>query len=98
MRRPWRSQAVRPGTDAGYLPWQFSFQKFRGFRRLRMFEECVCRSTFHESAFMHEQDLVADSPRLPEVVRDHHNLGSRTMQRVDDPLDLVRGAGIEIRS
>ena len=45
-----------------------------------------------------EQDLVAQAPRLAEVVRGHHDLGAgaRRIARIDR-LDLARRAGIEAR-
>jgi hypothetical protein len=44
-----------------------------------------------------EQDLVGEALRLAEVVRDHHDLGARRVDRAHDPLDLARRARIEVR-
>ena len=56
------------------LPWQFSFQKAGGLGRGRMLEKLVRRRALHQPALMQEQDLVGEAVRLPEVVRDHHDL------------------------
>ena len=46
---------------------------------------------------MHEQDFVAKAPRLPEVVRHHHDLGPARVHRANGIFDFVGGAGIETR-
>ena len=46
---------------------------------------------------MHEQDFIAEAPCLPEVVRDHHDLGAARVHRGNAPLDFVGGPGIKTR-
>ena len=74
------------------MPWQFSFRKaaasaVAGWRKKR-----VDRRALDEPAVVEEQDLVAEAPRLAEVVRDHHDLGAGGVDRRDHRLDLARRA------
>src|SRR4029453_4930366 len=79
------------------LPWQLSFEKAGGLRRCGAAEESTDAGPFDEASLVEEEDFVAETMRLAEVVRDHHDLGARRVHRGDDLLDLMRGTGIEAR-
>ena len=60
-------------------------------------EKTVDRRALDEPPVGQEQDLVAEAPRLAEVVRRHHDLGAARVDLAHDVLDLARRLGIEVR-
>ena len=67
------------------------------FARLGALEKAVGRRAFDQASLMKQQDLVAQAPRLAEVVRHHHDLGAGGVHRADDLFDFVRRARVEVR-
>ena len=72
-----RSERARFGVSG---PWQFSFDERRGFGGGGLREKAVDRRALDEPPLVEEQDLVAQAPRLAEVVRGHHDLGARGVE------------------
>ena len=92
-----RAQAACSRNIRRSITMAILLREIGGLGRVRMLQELLGRRALDEPALVQEQDLVAEAPRLPEVVGHHHDLGARRVQCRDDPLDLVRGAGIEVR-
>jgi hypothetical protein len=62
-----------------------------------MREELLDRRMLRDAPFVHEQHLVAEPPRLAEVVGRHDHLRSRRIERPDHALDLARRGRVEAR-
>ena len=65
--------------------------------RRRVAEKRLHRRALDQPPLVDEQHLVAEAPRLAEVVRRHDDLGARGVERLDHGLDLARRARIEAR-
>src|SRR5437588_503742 len=92
----WADQDATQSCD-DRLPWQFSFQKLGGLARCRIPEKSICRCALRKTSLMHEQDFIAEAPCLPEVVRDHHDLGAAGVHRDNTLLDFEGSPGIKTR-
>src|SRR5215813_5867668 len=79
------------------LPWKLSFEEPRSLGRLRSLEKLVSRCSLQHPPLINEENLVAETVRLAEVMRDHHDLRSGLVHRFDDALYLQDCAGIEVR-
>src|SRR5450755_568545 len=89
-RRRGRSQ-----NCGGKLSWQFPLEKLFGFARSRILEKAIRRCAFGETPPAHEKDFIAQAPRLPQVVRHQHDLGSARVHRGYRLLDFLSRTRIE---
>src|SRR4030095_13954650 len=73
------------------------FEKLGGLRRCRAPKKRADAGALDEVTLVQEDNLVAETVRLSEIVRDHHDLGACRVHRRDDSLDLVCRSRVEAR-
>src|SRR5687767_2870782 len=87
------------GRHAGWwpsIPWNFCSYESGGLGRRGLREKALDRRALDKPPAVHEQDLVAEAPRLAQVVGRHHDLGAARANLADDRLQLSRRTGIEV--
>src|SRR5262249_6496944 len=95
--RPVRNVRLSIAFSSLSSPEQPPLDEGRGLPRRRPGEEVRRRPLLEQAATMQEHDLVGKAPRLAEIVRGHHDLRAREVDRADDLLDGARRRRIQVR-